>query len=400
MEDRNLQGEVLYLVYNLLKDTSLNVADLTNTVNAFENELNASNLMGETVLWDGSVKTRTLDDMKKKHSQIPSDLLLKHLQKLLILTSKGQASASTSLLALENNKYDDPITRNLCRLKCINVIETIQEIQNKNSELKKLSVRILSIDENLAEMNEPDDSHTSALKFMGMTKEKKELLRRTETLRLETIALNSDLHEHKDGLRRMGRLGGESYRGVCNSLSCWLNNRQLGNVNSAFSGAANALGRVLQLTACHHRLKLLTDFKLHYITSGHYLTPAYCAVTDKSGRYALTGADDTLVKVWDLETGRLRITLRGHKGYITFIAVSPDNSLVATSCTFGDIRLWRLRDGECVCALRHLGCVNWMKFDDLTNSLASGGDDGFAYVWCVLYPTVYDAIFISIFICL
>lgn len=44
-----------------------------------------------------------------------------------------------------------------------------------------------------------------------------------------------------------------------------------------------------------------------------------------------------------------------------------------------------MKDGECIAVLRHQGSINWMKFDELTGALASGGDDGHAYVWYSKY---------------
>lgn len=47
----------------------------------------------------------------------------------------------------------------------------------------------------------------------------------------------------------------------------------------------------------------------------------------------LQGADDSLVKIWSSEDGRLLATLRGHQAEISDIAISYENNLVAAgSC--------------------------------------------------------------------
>ena len=49
--------------------------------------------------------------------------------------------------------------------------------------------------------------------------------------------------------------------------------------------------------------------------------------------FYLQGADDSLVKIWSSEDGRLLATLRGHQAEISDIAVSYENNLVAAgSC--------------------------------------------------------------------
>lgn len=72
-------------------------------------------------------------------------------------------------------------------------------------------------------------------------------------------------------------------------------------------------------------------YKHLHTVSGHYTYPVYCIKWDQRDEYMITGADDQLVKIWCKRSGRLMKTLRGHMGVITDVAVSSDNSLVATS---------------------------------------------------------------------
>ena len=47
----------------------------------------------------------------------------------------------------------------------------------------------------------------------------------------------------------------------------------------------------------------------------------------------IQGADDSLVKIWSTEDGRLLATLRGHQAEISDIAINYENNLVAAgSC--------------------------------------------------------------------
>ncbi|OYW81363.1 MAG: hypothetical protein B7Z26_05170, partial [Asticcacaulis sp. 32-58-5] len=142
-----------------------------------------------------------------------------------------------------------------------------------------------------------------------------------------------------------------------------------------------ALGRTLVPSASAVRNKILSQFRVLYTVSGHMMNPAYCCVFDQTGRYLLTGADDYLVKIWDVEKGQLIKTCKGHMGYISLVAVSPDNSLFASACTMGTIRIWRLCDGLCLQVFKHQAAVNWIKFDRTSCALASASDDGQCIVW-------------------
>lgn len=46
--------------------------------------------------------------------------------------------------------------------------------------------------------------------------------------------------------------------------------------------------------------------------------------------YPIKGADDHLVKIWNAHNGRLIRTLRGHAKEITDMAISYDNTILAT----------------------------------------------------------------------
>jgi len=60
----------------------------------------------------------------------------------------------------------------------------------------------------------------------------------------------------------------------------------------------------------------------------------------------VSGGWDNVVKVWSLAEFRCLYTLRGHRGYITSVTVSPDGSLCASAGKDGMAKLWDLSRGE------------------------------------------------------
>jgi len=87
------------------------------------------------------------------------------------------------------------------------------------------------------------------------------------------------------------------------------------------------------------------------VLNGHGFNEVYCVVFDQTGRFLATGADDMLVKVWNVDSALLMYSLRGHMGEITDLAVSPNNALLASSDTKQMIRVWALEDGSPVAVL-------------------------------------------------
>ncbi|XP_077866984.1 LOW QUALITY PROTEIN: NACHT and WD repeat domain-containing protein 2-like [Saccoglossus kowalevskii] len=71
-----------------------------------------------------------------------------------------------------------------------------------------------------------------------------------------------------------------------------------------------------------------------------------------------------------------------HYGNITFLATSPDSDLLASVCDHGVLRIWDLRNGECLCGVncdsmeeqtnnaRHSKCFNSLSFNSKSDCLA------------------------------
>ncbi|KAL7144369.1 hypothetical protein ABFS83_07G007100 [Erythranthe nasuta] len=123
----------------------------------------------------------------------------------------------------------------------------------------------------------------------------------------------------------------------------------------------------------------------------------YCAISDRSGRYVITGSDDRLVKVWSMETAYCLASSRGHEGDITDLAVNFNNTLVASASNDCVIRVWRLPDGLPISVLRgHTGAVTAIAFSPRPGALyqlLSSSDDGTCRIWDARYsqftPRIY-----------
>lgn len=83
-----------------------------------------------------------------------------------------------------------------------------------------------------------------------------------------------------------------------------------------------------------------------------------------------------------MSSGRLLLTLRGHCSVITDLAVSPDNSLLASSSDDKTVRVWDPCSGATLAVLRgHEASVNLVRFAPAESVLASASEDGTCRLW-------------------
>ena len=86
----------------------------------------------------------------------------------------------------------------------------------------------------------------------------------------------------------------------------------------------------------------LSPKKATVVVTGH--TAQVNAVAySPDGRFAVSGADDTTVRLWDTKTGQsLGRELRGHSGAVLAVAVSPDSRSIVSADSDGMGRVWSI----------------------------------------------------------
>ncbi len=89
------------------------------------------------------------------------------------------------------------------------------------------------------------------------------------------------------------------------------------------------------------------------------------------------------IKTWDTATGHLIQTLRGHKNWVTAVAVSPSGRRIASASLDCTIRLWDAESGQELIALTgHPGPPFWdVAFSPDGHTIASASDDGLVRLW-------------------
>lgn len=108
-----------------------------------------------------------------------------------------------------------------------------------------------------------------------------------------------------------------------------------------------------------------------------------CAFT-LDGEHVLTGALDSNVRLWDVESGRCLRVLEGHIGWAQSLAWDADERLALSGSYDRTVRLWDVESGRCLRVLdghtSYINCVAWSA--DQRWAL-SGGRDGTVRLWDV-----------------
>ncbi|CAB3373121.1 Hypothetical predicted protein [Cloeon dipterum] len=131
---------------------------------------------------------------------------------------------------------------------------------------------------------------------------------------------------------------------------------------------------------------LYSRMQLNHRTLGH-LSAVFCVLFDKSGRFIITGADDLLVKIWEVHSGRLMATLRGASQEITDIDINPENTMLAAGSVDRIVRVWCLQTTAPIAVLcAHSGTitsVRWCPYPETRDFryLVTTSADGSVAFW-------------------
>ncbi len=71
------------------------------------------------------------------------------------------------------------------------------------------------------------------------------------------------------------------------------------------------------------------------------------------GKLLATASNDTTIRVWDMQTGREKMTLTGHTDKVTFVLFTPDNKKLVSVSNDSTIRTWDLTTGKEATVIRN-----------------------------------------------
>ena len=95
-----------------------------------------------------------------------------------------------------------------------------------------------------------------------------------------------------------------------------------------------------------------------------------------------SGSYDKTVRLWDTNTGELKMKLEGHTDYVRSAVFSPDGSMLASGSYDQTVRLWDANTGDHKLTLEgHTDGVLTVAFSPNGSTLASGSYDQTVQLW-------------------
>lgn len=122
-------------------------------------------------------------------------------------------------------------------------------------------------------------------------------------------------------------------------------------------------------------------WKLMRVISGHLGWVRSLAV-EPNNQWFASGAGDRTIKIWDLATGSLRLTLTGHISTVRGLAVSPRHPYLFSCGEDKMVKCWDLETNKVIRHYHgHLSGVYTLSLHPTLDVLVTGGRDGVARVW-------------------
>ncbi|KAF2746453.1 WD40 repeat-like protein [Sporormia fimetaria CBS 119925] len=117
------------------------------------------------------------------------------------------------------------------------------------------------------------------------------------------------------------------------------------------------------------------------VISGHMGWVRSLAV-EPDNKWFASGAGDRTIKIWDMATGQLKLTLTGHISAVRGLAVSPRHPYMFSCGEDKMVKCWDLEQNKVIRHYHgHLSGVYTLDLHPTLDVLVTGGRDGVARVW-------------------
>jgi len=122
-------------------------------------------------------------------------------------------------------------------------------------------------------------------------------------------------------------------------------------------------------------------WKLFRVISGHMGWVRCCAI-EPGNEWFATGAADRVIKIWDLASGKLKLSLTGHVSVVRGLAVSPRQPYLFSCGEDRQVKCWDLEYNKVIRHYHgHLSAVYDLAIHPTLDILFSCGRDSTTRVW-------------------
>lgn len=144
-----------------------------------------------------------------------------------------------------------------------------------------------------------------------------------------------------------------------------------------------------QYAVTSHKKSLITmpkpqwhaPWKLYRVISGH-LGWVRCIDVDPSNEWFATGAGDRIIKIWDLASGQLKLSLTGHVSAVRGVAISSRHPYLFSCGEDKKVLCWDLEANKVIRHYHgHLQSCTSLSLHPTLDLLVSAGRDSVARLW-------------------
>jgi pleiotropic regulator 1 len=122
-------------------------------------------------------------------------------------------------------------------------------------------------------------------------------------------------------------------------------------------------------------------WKNYRVISGH-LGCVRSVAFDPSNEWFCTGSADQTIKIWDVGTGNLKLTLTGHIGQVRGVSVSKKQTYLFAAGDDKKVNCWDLEQNKVIRSYHgHLSGVYCLALHLTLDILLTGGRDSVCRVW-------------------
>ncbi|KAI8508826.1 Pleiotropic regulator 1 [Branchiostoma belcheri] len=124
-----------------------------------------------------------------------------------------------------------------------------------------------------------------------------------------------------------------------------------------------------------------SPWKLHRVISGHHGW-VRCLDFEPGNQWFVTGSNDRVIKIWDLASGRLKLSLTGHISTVRGVVVSPRQPYLFSCGEDKQVKCWDLEYNKVIRHYHgHLSACYAIDLHPTIDVLVTCGRDASARVW-------------------
>lgn len=152
----------------------------------------------------------------------------------------------------------------------------------------------------------------------------------------------------------------------------WVRSISVNPSNEWFAtGSADSTVKIWDLASGTLRLTL----------TGHISTVRALCISERHP-YLFSGGEDNMVKCWDLEQNKIVRHYHGHLAGIYGLSMHPSIDIFTTCSRDGSAKVWDIRTKQCIHTLSgHKGAVNDVKMQDANPQVVTASQDCTVRLW-------------------